>query len=159
MERFRLPDFKKGSVGRWRVFTVKACLVVSGFFVFCFFTKGPHRRREIFPWWSSTVGPCLIRWEIHPLLRRRCHPWEEMAVDDDVLDARGFIFSLIYVYTCVCECLIMTEKRRGNASLPLMSVVNPPPSCLTEAASARIRDRENGRKSRIPRRAARPFLV
>jgi hypothetical protein len=33
------------------------------------------------------------------------------------------------------------EKRRGNASLPLMSVVNPP-RCLTEAASARIRDRE-----------------
>jgi len=81
--------------------------------------------------------PCLIRWEIHPLLRGDATRGKRWPSTTSL--TLGF-FPPSPIYVRVCECLIMTEKRRGNASLPLVSAVNPP--CLTEAASARIGDRE-----------------
>ena len=88
-----------------------------------------------------------MRWEIYPTLvliqsGDAKRPWEEQGIAGQEeykkktsltlfgLLCRSVGRSVRVSTTRVCECLIMTEKRRGNASLPLMSVVNffPPPT-------------------------------
>ena len=147
----------------WRSFFLFFLLYDEGLFSgFRFFSENADhsRRREIFPWWCTVDRPCFwydgksIRHyaEMPPVGRDgRRRPWRSVP----------FFYFSIYVYVCVWmfdndgeaswECLTTSHVRRKSPShfLP----------CLSEAASARIRDRRNGLKSRNATTKQEPLLV
>lgn len=103
---------------------------------------GPQKRREILAWCGdgsvlNTMGNPSAYNQTPP----RGKGWPTSLMP--------FYFYYYYIfsfYMRVCECLIMTEKRRGNASLPLMSVVKSP---LPLLLYFRSKPKGNRRKSSV----------